>query len=46
MQDYISITTQMRSGYNLETKDVLKFAKLFEDDLTLDNLPREHLVLM
>jgi len=46
IEEFSDFEQKMRSGYNLETKDVLKFAKLFEDDLTLDNLPREHLVLM
>lgn len=33
-------------GDEATTEDIMRFAKLFEDDLTLDNLPREVIVAM
>ncbi|XP_055337002.1 uncharacterized protein LOC129587329 [Paramacrobiotus metropolitanus] len=34
------------TGEEASTAEIMKFAKLFEDDLTLDNLPREVVVAM
>ena len=37
---------QVRSGESVENSDILRFAQLFKDDLTLDNLERVQLVSM
>ncbi|GAU89021.1 hypothetical protein RvY_01620 [Ramazzottius varieornatus] len=34
------------SGEQASTEEIMKFAKLFEDDLTLDNLPRDVIVAL
>ena len=34
------------SGEQATTDEIMKFAKLFEDDLTLDNLPRDVIVAL
>lgn len=37
---------QVRSGEPVENADLLRFAQLFNDELTLDNLERVQLVSM
>jgi len=35
---------QVRAGERVDNSQLIKFAKLFNDELTLDNLERVHLV--
>ena len=43
----LSLSLQIRtSGAQASTEEILKFSKLFEDELTLDNLSKKQLELL
>ena len=41
-----SFLKDVRAGKNVSNKDIMQFATLFSDELTLDNLDRVHLVTL
>ena len=44
LSSYGSHWPQVRAGERVDNSQLIKFAKLFNDELTLDNLERVHLV--
>eukprot|EP00741_Cyanophora_paradoxa_P008290 tig00001286_g8019.t1 len=44
--EFSAFLEKVRRGYHVTNQDILKFAKLFKDELTLDNLSRHQLVAM
>eukprot|EP00054_Salpingoeca_dolichothecata_P023945 m.161386 g.161386 ORF g.161386 m.161386 type:complete len:759 (-) comp24852_c0_seq1:36-2312(-) len=43
MRQFATFLAEGRTNQKFETKDIVRFSKLFRDELTLDNLPRPQL---
>mmetsp|Transcript_8442 Transcript_8442/g.11650 ORF Transcript_8442/g.11650 Transcript_8442/m.11650 type:complete len:597 (+) Transcript_8442:104-1894(+) len=44
--DFSTFMNNVKSGQHIQKDELVKFCTVFEDDLTMDNLPREQLVAM